>query len=243
MECTFIYLTRLCKTVCIFGVCCLCSLTLLAQQGSSFTGTVTAAADHTPLPGVTVIVKGGTNGTTTDVNGKYVIAANKGDTLVFNYVGFIEQYILAGSRRVINISLKSSSKQLADVVILGYGSQIKKDVTASVSTIDVSKLKDVPSANVTRLLEGQAPGVTVKQTTGSPGREFEVTIRGLGSLGAGSQPLYVIDGFPVGNSVGQNLNPEDIKTITILKDAVSTAIYGARGANGVVLITTKTAKT
>ncbi|MEO7045713.1 MAG: SusC/RagA family TonB-linked outer membrane protein, partial [Ferruginibacter sp.] len=173
----------------------------------------------------------------------FTIQVNKGATLIFSFVDFQpKQVVVNNEADAANISMVPTTSSLGEVVVVGYGTQKKRNLTGAISTVDVSKLKDISSANVTRLLVGQAPGVTVKQTTGSPGREFEVTIRGTGSLGAGSAPLYVVDGFPVGTSIGQNLNPDDIKSITILKDAVSTAIYGARGSNGVVLITTKSAR-
>ncbi|HEY6082126.1 MAG TPA: TonB-dependent receptor plug domain-containing protein, partial [Chitinophagaceae bacterium] len=216
-------------------------LNAFSQQAPSVHGTVTGT-DNKPVPGITVIVKGTQTGAITGPDGRYAIKANKGDILVFRSIGFDTREVAVGASSLINVQLSSMNKGLNEIVVLGYGSQKKKDLTAAVSTIDVSKLKDIPVANVSRLLEGQAPGVTVKQATGAPGREFEVVIRGMGSLGAGSAPLYVIDGFPVGTSIGQNLNPDDIASITILKDAVSTAIYGARGANGVVLITTKNAR-
>src|ERR1035437_8463027 len=206
------------------------------------TGTV-ADKNGDPIPGVNVIVTGTTLGTITDITGKYSIEVPQGaNSLTFSFIGMDPQEITIGTLTQINVTMAESAIGLEEVVVVGYGSQRKRNVTAAISTIDVSTLKDIPVASVSRLLEGQTTGVTVKQTTGAPGKEFEVTIRGLGSLGAGSQPLYVVDGFPVGTSVGQNLNPNDIATITILKDAVSTAIYGARGSNGVMLITTKKAK-
>ncbi|GEP96704.1 SusC/RagA family TonB-linked outer membrane protein [Chitinophaga cymbidii] len=211
------------------------------SQQVSVKGTVTGP-DKAPVPGVTVLVSGTRTGTTTMANGQYAIQAKAGDTLVFQFIGFETEKVTVGTSPLINVQLSLSNQGLNEVVVLGYGSQRKRDVTAAISTIDVSKLRDVPAANVSRLLQGQAPGVTVKQNSGAPGREFSVVVRGLGSLGAGSRPLYIIDGFPVGTSVGQNLNPNDIATVTILKDAVSTAIYGARGSNGVVLITTKNAQ-
>lgn len=211
-----------------------------AQQTISVHGVVTST-DNEPLPGVTILVSGTQNGTTSGADGAYAIQANTGDTLVFQSIGYQAKRSVVGTSPVINVQLSPSNKGLNEVVVLGYGTQKRRDVTAAVSTIDVSQLKDLPVANPTELLQGQAPGVTVKETTGAPGQPFQVRIRGLGSLGAGSSPLYVIDGFPVGTSIGQNLNPNDIASITILKDAVSTAIYGARGSNGVVLITTKKA--
>ncbi|MGN6298214.1 MAG: SusC/RagA family TonB-linked outer membrane protein [Ginsengibacter sp.] len=213
-----------------------------AQQRITVNGNV-VAENNAPLAGVSVNVKGTTTGTTTDAQGNFTIEVKKGATLDLSFVGYEPKQILVNNEKdVANISMTSKTSALGEVVVVGYGTQSRRNVTGAISTVDVSKLKDISSANVTKLLVGQAPGVTVKQTTGSPGREFQVTIRGTGSLGAGSAPLYVVDGFPVGTSVGQNLDPNDIKSITILKDAVSTAIYGARGSNGVVLITTKNAR-
>lgn len=228
------------------GVIAILAWGLLAATGakaqqSAIHGTVTGP-DHMPVPGASVVITGTTTGTTTDNLGHFTLNARQGDSLSVHSIGYLTRVIAVGSSRQVNVELASGSKGLNEVVILGYGSQKKRDVTAAVSTIDVSQLRDVPAANVSRLLEGQAPGVQVKQTTGKPGQEFQVSIRGISSLGAGSEPLYVIDGFPVGTSIGQNLNPADIATVTILKDAVSTAIYGARGSNGVVLITTKQAQ-
>lgn len=215
-------------------------LSSFAQSQQAISGTV-VDADAKPLPGVSVLVEGTNLGTQTDGDGKYAIQASKGAVLIFSIIGYNQAKMVVADQQVIDVSMESSTQGLKEVVVVGYGTQRKRDITTAVSVIDAKKLEDIPASNMTRLLQGQAAGVSVKQTTGAPGQEFEVTVRGLSSLGAGSAPLYVIDGFPVGTSVGQNLNPNDIGTITILKDAASTAIYGARGSNGVVLITTKTA--
>jgi len=213
-----------------------------AQQKITVNGNVFTEKND-PLSGVSVNLQGSSFGTITDAQGKFTLQVNKGATLLFTFVGYEEKEVKVNNEKSVgNIQMVSTTSALSEVVVVGYGTQRKRNVTAAVSSIDVSKLKDIPATNVTQLLDGQAAGVTVQQATGSPGREFDVTIRGMGSLGAGSSPLYVIDGFPVGTSIGQNLNPNDIATITILKDAVSTAIYGARGSNGVVLITTKNAR-
>lgn len=219
---------------------CLHSISF-AQNQQAISGTV-IDADGGALPGVSVLVEGTEVGTQTNMDGKYTIQASKGAVLIFRIIGYNQIKMVVADQPVIDVSLASSTQGLKEVVVIGYGTQRKRDITSAVSVIDTKKLEDIPASNMTRLLQGQAPGVSVKQTTGAPGQEFEVTVRGLSSLGAASTPLYVIDGFPIGTSVGQNLNPNDIETITILKDAASTAIYGARGSNGVVLITTKNAK-
>lgn len=214
---------------------------IVAVQGIGITGVVqdnTGAA----LPGVTIIVEGSTSGTVSDTDGKYSISAEPGDILVFSFIGFSPQKITVGNQTEINVIMLEDEQSLEEVVVVGYGSQRKADITSAVSVINMEAVGDVPTTNVSRLIQGQAAGVQVRQQSGRPGEEMQITIRGLGSLGAGSQPLFVVDGFPVGNSLGQNLNPSDIESISVLKDAASTAIYGARGSNGVVLITTKNAK-
>ena len=217
------------------------SLTTLAQS-ANVSGTV---KDETGefVPGATVVVKGTQTGTVTDIEGNFSIQAAPGDILVVSFIGYTTKEITVAVGQInYNISLDLSASDLSEVVVVGYGSQRKADITSAVSVINMDAIGNVPTTNVSRLLQGQAAGVEVRQQSGRPGEEMQIRIRGIGSLGAGSQPLYVVDGFPIGNSLGQNVNPADIETITVLKDAASTSIYGARGSNGVVLITTKNAK-
>ena len=209
------------------------------QTKMPYTIMVTDSATLQPLPGVTVLIQSTQNGGQTDASGKLTLEAKKGSILLFRFVGYKDFQYETGDNLNVSIRLSAASKGLNEVVVVAYGSQRKRDITAAVSTIDVSKEEAIPASNASRLLQGEAPGVVAKQTNGRPGEEFEVEIRGLSSLGASSAPLYVIDGLPVGTQVGQSLNSNDIATISILKDASATALYGARGANGVVLITTK----
>lgn len=227
----------------------LCCLTILlhlssyAQNSTLISGKVKVEGEADPVPGISVLVKGSQRGTVTDLDGYFQINAAPGETLVVSYIGYQTQEItLSPGQTSLSITLAAAFGDLGEVVVMGYGSQRRADITAAVSVIDMDAIGDVPVSNASRLLQGQAAGVQVRQTSGTPGQDMEVTIRGIGSLGAGSAPLYVIDGFPVGNSIGQNLNPNDIESISVLKDAASTAIYGARGSNGVILITTKSAK-
>ncbi|MDN3689669.1 SusC/RagA family TonB-linked outer membrane protein [Cyclobacterium jeungdonense] len=214
-----------------------------SQDAGQITGRVVAAEDSEPLPGVSILVKGTTRGTVTNMDGEFAIQASSGETLTISFIGFeTKEVAVTGGQTSYEISMEPSIGDLGEVVVVGYGSQRKADITSAVSVINMDNIGEVPTTNVTRLLQGQAAGVQVRQTSGRPGEEMEVTIRGIGSLGAGSRPLYVVDGFPVGTSLGQNLNPADIESMTVLKDAASTAIYGARGSNGVILITTKSAK-
>src|SRR5688500_11916077 len=237
MKKNYILLKQLLLFVIVFS-----SVHTLFAQSKAVSGKVTSSEESTPVPGVNVVVKGTTAGTVTDVDGNYTLSVEGDVVLVFSSIGFATQEISVGDRSVIDVTLLPDVQSLSEVVIVGYGSQRKADITSAVSVIDMENIGDVPAANATRLLQGQAAGVQVRQTTGTPGSGMEVTIRGIGSLGAGSQPLYVVDGFPIGNSLGQSLNPSDIASISVLKDAASTAIYGARGSNGVILITTKSAR-
>ena len=220
--------------------------TLLAfrglAQGVQVQGKVTTSSGA-GIPGATILEQGTTNGATTNAEGAYKIVTTKANAaLVFSYVGLTSQTLNVQGRKVIDVTLEEDLKALQEVVVVGYGSQRKQDITSAVSVINMKDIGEQPANNMNQLLQGRAAGVVVKQKSGTPGGAFEVRVRGIGSLGAGSDPLYVIDGFAVGTSVGQNLNPNDIESISVLKDAASTAIYGARGSNGVVLITTKSAK-
>ena len=212
------------------------------QQGRKISGKVTDNSGS-PLPGVSVVIKGTTTGVITDNNGKYSLPnVPENATLQFSFVGMKKQEIESKGNTNLDVVLQDETIGIDEVVAIGYGTQRKKDITSAISIVDVKGAGDIPVSNASRMLQGQAAGVVVKQNSGTPGEQMNITIRGVGSLGAGSDPLYVIDGFAVGTSIGQNLNPNDIESISILKDAASTAIYGARGSNGVVLITTKNAK-
>jgi len=226
--------------------------TVANAQASNVTGKI-ADENGKPLAGVTIRVKGTNNQTSSGDDGTYRIAGVKGnDVLVFTSVGYQEQEIAVNNRSVVDLSLDISQKVLGDVVVIGYGTQKRKNVTGAVSSFDARKLEERPLQRVDQALVGQLAGVTVKQTTGVPGRAFSIQIRGSGSISGGNEPLYVIDGFPLsvnssnvtnGNfSTGNpldNINPNDIERIEVLKDAAAAAIYGSRASNGVVMITTK----
>lgn len=227
----------------------------LNAQTTTVTGKVT---DETGkgLSGVTVGVKGTSNLTTSNDDGSYTLSGVKGnDVLVFTSVGYQDQEISVNNRSLINLSLGVSQKTLSDVVVIGYGTQKKRNITGAESSFDARKLEERPLQRLDQALVGQLAGVTVKQTTGIPGKAFSIQIRGSGSISAGNEPLYVLDGFPLalnssnttngsfstGNPL-DNINPDDIESIEVLKDAGASAIYGSRAANGVVLITTKRGK-
>jgi len=214
----------------------LCTDSSLAQTKVS--GTVTENGTL-PLPGVSVVIKGTSIGTSTDFDGNYSL--DKGITnnsiLVFSYIGFKTQEILINGQSVINVEMQEDASILDEIVLVGYGSQLKKDITGSVSTIDSEAFESRPNTQVGSLLQGQSAGVQVISGSGKPSGGFSVRIRGTNSINASSEPLYVVDGVPTNDT--RAINPSDIDTITVLKDASSAAIYGAQGANGVVLITTK----
>ncbi|WP_229320878.1 SusC/RagA family TonB-linked outer membrane protein [Larkinella knui] len=193
------------------------------------------------LPGVSVLVKGTTRGTTTNGDGKYQIAVpNEATVLVFSFVGFVSEEIAVNKRTSLNVSLKTDNKSLEEVVVVGYGTVKKSDLTGSVAKVGESSIKATPIASLDRAMQGRAAGVQVVANSARPGGNSTIRIRGSGSVNAGNDPLYVIDGFPTGNL--NSINTDDIESIEILKDASATAIYGSRGSNGVVLVTTKRGK-
>ncbi|MTI22814.1 TonB-dependent receptor [Fulvivirga sp. RKSG066] len=194
------------------------------------------------LPGVNVLVKGTTTGTVTDIEGNYTVTANENATLVFSFVGFVSEEIQVGGQSTINILLTEDVTSLQEVVVIGYGSQKKSVSTAAISTVDAEQVEKMNLPNVGRSLQGMASGVTVTGASGAPGSNPTILIRGVGTNGDNS-PLVVIDGIQYTEpGILNSLNPADIESIQILKDAASTAIYGTRGANGVIYITTKKGK-
>lgn len=217
--------------------------TLKVQQTVS--GTITDE-DGIPLPGATVMEKGTANGTTTDFDGNYTIEVDGDAVLVASYIGYISQEVNVNGRSTITIQLNSDVTQLEDVVVVGYGVQKKSDVTGSIASIKSENFNQGVVANPGQLLQGKLAGVNVTNVSGEPGASQNIIIRGVGSLRSGTTPLFVVDGFVIDNSsigVASNplnfINPQDIASMDVLKDASATAIYGARAANGVIVITTK----
>ena len=202
---------------------------------------------------MSVVVKGTSRGTTTDGDGNYRVSVpdqNMGSTLtlVFSFIGYATQEVLVGNRTTVNVTLASDDKTLNEIVVVGYGTQNRRELTGSVASLQTQSIKDQPVTNVVEGLTGRMPGVLIQQNTGAPGNAPSIKVRGLGSISAGNGPLVVIDGQPL-NSGGQTnagglnqLNPNDIDKIDVLKDASATAIYGSRGSNGVIMITTKRGK-
>ena len=194
------------------------------------------------LIGVNIQVKGTNKGTATDFDGQFELNDLEiGDVLIVSYIGYTTQEVTVTSENEITITLASDSALLDEVVVIGYGSQVKREVTGSVQTLGEEEFKDLPVSQVSQKLQGRLAGVQINQTTGKPGVGMSVRIRGQLSVSGGSDPLYVVDGFPITGDIN-TLNPDEIQDISILKDAASTSLYGSRAANGVVLITTKKGK-
>ena len=238
------------------------NFSLIYAQGT-VSGTVTDAETPAGLPGVNVVVKGTSVGTVTDIEGNYSLTVPlNGDQLVFSSVGYVTQEVPINDRSTVDLAMDPDIQSLSEVVVVGYGSVRKSDLTGSVASVSGESVKEFPVASIDQGIQARAPGVQVTQSSAAPGGGVSVRIRGANSINSGSEPLYVVDGFPIypnnssfgsGRAGGANtnrrasnvmatINPNDIESIEILKDASATSIYGSRGSNGVVLITTKRGK-
>ena len=214
------------------------SYNLSAQNEKTITGSITDSKDGMTLPSVNVVVKGTSRTTNADFDGKYSIKANPGEILVFSYIGFITQQITVANQDKINVSLKEDINKLDEVVVIGYGTQKKSDLSGAVSVVNMESAKKTITYDTAKMLQGQVAGVTV-QSSGEPGGFVNIKIRGLNSF-SNNNPLFVIDGMIV--DAPFDFAPGDVESMQVLKDASSAAIYGVRGANGVVIITTKKGK-
>ena len=236
----------------------LLGLTLLFAAVSAFaqsrvvTGTVTSGEDGLPIPGASVIVKGTTLGTATDLDGNYSLnVPQENNTLVFSFVGSVTQEANIGNRSQINVVLQPDTRNLEEIIVTGYGTQPKREVTGAVSSVKGELIENLPMQSFDRALQGRASGVQVRSANGLPGGAVNIRIRGVGSITAGNEPLFIVDGVQLNNQSDASftqanplafLNPNDIESMEILKDAASAAIYGSQAANGVVIITTKKGK-
>ncbi|HKB42875.1 MAG TPA: TonB-dependent receptor plug domain-containing protein, partial [Chitinophagaceae bacterium] len=237
-------MTRIIKTMglCMLLLPLLSFLNQLHAQGKQITGTVTSSENKGPAAGVTVSVKGTRFATTTDIQGHYKITVdNKATALVFSSTSFISREAAIGDRSVIDMELAPDVKSLGDVVVIGYQTVRRKDLLASVSSVGAKDLKDIPVNSAAEALNGRLAGVTATASEGSPDATIRIRVRGGMSITGDNNPLFIIDGVQVENGLS-TISPQDIQTIDVLKDAAATAIYGARGANGVIVITTKSGK-
>ncbi|SFF03241.1 SusC/RagA family TonB-linked outer membrane protein [Thermoflexibacter ruber] len=247
------------KRLLLYGLVLLTAIafTNIAQaQDRVISGKVTSSEDGNPLPGVNVVVKGTTVGTATSTDGTYKLQVpSNAQALIFSFVGFLNQEVQIGNRSTIDISMQTDQKLLTEVVVVGYGTQNKKELTGSVASVRSEEIANLPLLGVDQALQGRAAGVMVTQNSGTPGGGIAVRVRGSGSITGSNEPLYVVDGVPINTGsyarfgVGNqqtnalaDLNPSDIESFEILKDGASAAIYGSRASNGVVLITTKRGK-
>ncbi|MCE7040651.1 TonB-dependent receptor [Dyadobacter sp. CY312] len=235
------------------------------KNAQDIVGKVTDKSNGQGLPGVNVLIKGSNTGTITDVDGSYRLSVPNGDaTLVFSFIGYLSQEVKVGTRQSVDIQLDADVSSLNEVVVVGYGTQNKRDITGSVGSLSAKSIKDMPVTTFENAIQGQIAGVQVQEPSGEPGAGTTIRVRGLGSISGGTEPLYVVDGFPVAKNVDAgvqgdisrrtvafalppsnplgNINPNDIESIEVLKDASAAAIYGSRGSNGVILITTKKGK-
>ena len=231
-------------------------LQAVLAQTREISGTVTSAEDGGTIPGVSVSVKGTTLGTVTDMDGNFRLRIPQdAQTLMFSFVGMLTQEVAISNQSFFRISLVAETIGVDEVVVVGYGTQSVRRMTTSVSSVSENEIQNVPVANVAQALSGKISGVQVSSTSGRPGAPVLMAIRGRSSIAAGNDPLIVIDGVPIANTqdlynttMGQgfsplaNINPDDIASIDVLKDAAAAAIYGSRGSNGVILITTKKGK-
>ncbi len=204
--------------------------------------------DGLPLPGVTVTVPGASYGTVTDLDGNYSITVPEGSSLVFSFIGFEKQTVLVGNKSTIDVTLIEELSSLDEVVVIGYGTQERRDISSAISSVSASDLKDRPNSNFAQSIQGRMAGVRVSNNNTAPGGGSNIIIRGVSSINASNSPLIVIDGFPIKDGYNKtenplnSINPADIESIEVLKDASSSAIYGTQAANGVILVTTKKGK-
>ena len=230
------------KSILLFVLFTLTSIPLLlfAQGGYQVTGHIISAEDNQPMIGVSVLEKGTTNGVITDMNGNYSITVTKSPaTLQFSYVGMktIDKQVTASTR--INLTMENDAQMVEEVVVVAYGVRKKGTIAGSVSTVKAEKMEDVPAPSFDQALQGQAPGLMVLSDSGEPSKAATFRIRGTNSINSGKDPLFILDGVAISSSDFNTISPNDIESISVLKDASSTSIYGARASNGVVVITSK----
>ena len=212
------------------------AVTVVNQEKKQVSGKIVDAAGI-PIVGANVVEKGTTNGTITDMDGNFTLEVSEKSTLVVSYIGYASQEIVVGNQSRVSIKLQEDSEALDEVVVVGYGTQRKSSMTAAVTNVKVEELQNVPRPSIYSALQGRVAGLVINETTGQPDATASIQIRGLGTIDGGTSPLILIDGSPSGTLA--QLSPYDIESISVLKDAAASAIYGARAANGVILVTTK----
>ena len=217
-------------------------LMLFAQGGYKVTGHVVSAEDNEPMIGVSILQKGTTNGVITDINGNYTleIKGTASTTLSFSYIGMQSQQHEVNARTgTLNVRLVSDAALIDEVVVVAYGTRKKGTIAGAVATVKAEKMENVPAAGFDQSLQGQTPGLSVISNSGEPSKAAVFQIRGTNSINSGTAPLFILDGVPISSADFNTISPGDIESISVLKDAAGTAIYGAKAKNGVILITTK----
>lgn len=225
----------------ILTLLCLLTMQISLAQEKTVSGTVVSKTDGFPLPGANIVVKGTTNGVQTDFDGNYSISTKVGETISFSYIGYKTTDVKIGNSNTINVSLEEDAQSLDEVIVVAYGTSKKEDFTGSATQINAEQLESRVITNAVNALDGAAAGVNVSAPSGQPGASPNIRIRGTGSFSASNSPLYIVDGVQFNGELS-SINPNDIESMTVLKDAASTSLYGSRAANGVVLITTKKGK-
>lgn len=238
-----------------YHLCVLLCALVLTTEAQRLSGKVISAVNKEELPGVNVIIKGTSQGSVTDISGAFTVDVTTGSTLVFSFVGFKTQELIYAGETDVTVTLEEAANELNEVVVVGYSSISKRDITGAISTVNADDLKNISVNGLDQALQGQVAGVQVTQSSGTPGGGVTVRIRGATSISAGNRPLYIIDGIPVETGSlssrsfgGQNdnalalLNPNDIESYNVLSDASAKALYGSRASNGVIVITTKRGK-
>ncbi|MDR0845198.1 MAG: TonB-dependent receptor plug domain-containing protein, partial [Tannerella sp.] len=232
----YIPLRKLCLTVCV----CICTISLVLAQGVRITGTVIDVQGE-PVIGANVIEKGTTNGSITDIDGKFALPVASNAILVVSYIGYDKQEIAVGNKNTLTITLLENSQALDEVLVVAYGTMKKSTFTGSSSVVKAESLEKISGTGFAESLQGLSAGVNVVNVQGNPGGNTRIEIRGIASMSGKADPLYIVDGMPFDGDLN-HINPSDIESMTVLKDAAATSLYGSRAANGVIMITTKKGK-
>ncbi|WP_343912125.1 TonB-dependent receptor [Aquimarina litoralis] len=229
------------KSFLMFTLLLLYHFNSYAQQGYELTGIVTSVETNTPIPGVSVLVKGTSNGTVTDFDGKYTIQVSSGDVLQFTYIGLTTQTITISNQTTLNVKMEEDSEALEEIVVVGYGTRKKSHNTGAIAQVKGSDVAAIQATRVDEALAGKLSGVLIQNQNPEPGANPKIQVRAASSLSGDSGPLIIVDGYQISGNLA-TVNPSDIESLEVLKDAASAAIYGANGANGVILVTTKKGK-
>jgi TonB-linked SusC/RagA family outer membrane protein len=230
------------KLTCLMTLFMALMIQISFAQEKSVSGTITAASDGLPLPGVNVIVKGTTRGVQSDFDGNYTIKASANETLVFSFVGMKSTEKKVGASSTIDVQMLEDAAALDEVVVVAYGTEKASNVTSAIETVKAEDIEQVPNASLDQILQGQAAGLNIQTSSGQPGASGTVILRGRNSINGNVEPLFIIDGVPVDEDNFRSLNSNDISSVSVLKDASASALYGNRGAGGVIIVTTKTGK-